>query len=146
MIDRVGEILARRIFYGFDGVAAFVFTVEIKVALQLGSSERIIDVAGFSLVGDVAVCQNVLVKLQPEILEHVWRVILVGDRFRADDHVGFIIELHADVVVGLLLPVVGAGGSRARPEFVWSWQHLPELLKLALPLLAKGTDSARKRK
>ena len=64
--------------------------------------------------------EKVLFQIQPKIRERSRAVVGVCDGFPTDELVRFIVKLDLHLVVGLLLPVVGAGESDCRAVIVGS--------------------------
>src|SRR5690606_15025216 len=74
------------------------------------------------------------------------RVVVVGYCLRPRKNLGFIVDLHLDLVVRLLLPVFGAWCARTGTVLIRSGQLIrTELLKLSLILLTFRGESCCKR-
>jgi hypothetical protein len=59
---------------------------------------------------------EILIELEPEIVEPVWAVVGVGDRRRPADALGGRIECRVDLVVRPVLPIARAGHAVCAPD------------------------------
>ena len=73
--------------------------------------------------------EAVLVDLHPEIVQSMRALVVVGDGLGTFESMGDRIEPHPDVVIGPLLPVVGARGARGQPDLVRRGKQVVDLLE-----------------
>ena len=129
MIDGVGQLFAAGAGYALY----FEATVEIlprEVIQGLKRDAAILNVSCFGGCRHRVFGQNVLVELHPQVGQHIGREVGVGDGFGARNGLFLIIELHPDVVVGALLPIVLAGRPGGGAVGVGSGQQRFKLGKL----------------
>ena len=60
----------------------------------------------FAQLRDRIVSKSVLIKLQPEIVERVGGIVLIGNRFSALNAVRLFVQYDIDIVIDFLLPVL----------------------------------------
>ena len=72
---------------------------------------------------------KVLIQLQPDITQYVRRIVVVCHRFAGRQMILRLIDLHTDVIVRPLLPVLRARGSTGRSVLVRRSQEIVELLE-----------------
>ena len=74
----------------------------------------------------------VLVQLQPDIFQHVWGIVGVGDGTRPFQHVGVFVQPNFQIVIRLLLVVRRARGAAGRTVAVWRWEFRSQLPEFGL--------------
>ena len=66
---------------------------------------------GFGAARDRIVLENILIELQPDVLQGVGRAVDVGDRFAARNAPSLLVERNLDAIVGALLPILRTRGA-----------------------------------
>jgi hypothetical protein len=114
----------------------FHFETTVKVPFQpfeVVGAHLVIHLLGGGLLRVAVLGTHVLIHLQPQIVEHIGRIVGVSDGRRTVDAL-LIVQLDVHHIVGLLLIVFVAGRPACRAIGRWSGQILLQLTELAFVL------------
>ncbi len=74
--------------------------------------------------------ENVAIQLQPQVIELIRTLVVVGDRFCTCQLLCRVIDLHLDIVISLHLPISVAGGTASSALLIRRGQFLIQLAEL----------------
>ena len=126
------------VFQGFTrdvfDILNFVAAVErvVQHAVQLSGTYPFTQLVGGGFVRIRLGVNHILVQLQPEVGQWMWRVVGVSDDFFPHDALLLIIEFHFDVVVYFLLPIRLSRCARGRAVSIGGRELCPHLPEFAL--------------
>ena len=127
LVDRVRQRLSAEVGDLSDPEAAIE---HIEHAHQAADAHAVAQRAGVDLARVAVLRAHVLIELQPQVIQLVRALVVVGDRLAAGDLLFVVVQLDLDVVVRALLPVLVPGRAARSAVGIGRGKFLIELAEL----------------